>query len=192
MASLPKPRGPLSEALVAALVSDRTDIAYGEQGSPEDGALALWILYELSYRGYDEVDDRLEFDPGLVRLRRRLEDDLEQRLRERWPGRPSYEPEQGFAAARSARTVKGFAVGRTIFGDAARAWLARSAIACTSAVVYEAWVGKLARGLPRPACSSRSLAALSAAAFFAEASLAACTRAACSAVWRAVASAASL
>jgi 5-dehydro-2-deoxygluconokinase len=32
--------------------------------------------------------------------------------------------EQGFAAARSARTVKGFAVGRTIFGDAARAWLA--------------------------------------------------------------------
>ena len=99
MASLPKPRGPLSEALVAALVSDRTDIAYGEQGSPEDGALALWTLYELSYRGYDEVDDRLEFDPGLVRLRRRLEDDLEQRLRERWPGRPSYEPEQGFAAA---------------------------------------------------------------------------------------------
>jgi 5-dehydro-2-deoxygluconokinase len=32
--------------------------------------------------------------------------------------------EQGFAAARRARTVKGFAVGRTIFGDAARAWLA--------------------------------------------------------------------
>ena len=32
--------------------------------------------------------------------------------------------EQGFAAARNARTVKGFAVGRTIFGDAARAWLA--------------------------------------------------------------------
>ncbi len=31
--------------------------------------------------------------------------------------------EQGFAAARHARTVKGFAVGRTIFGDAARAWL---------------------------------------------------------------------
>jgi len=34
------------------------------------------------------------------------------------------ELEQGFAAARSARTVKGFAVGRTIFADAARAWLA--------------------------------------------------------------------
>jgi 5-dehydro-2-deoxygluconokinase len=34
--------------------------------------------------------------------------------------------EQGFAAAKSARTVKGFAVGRTIFGDAARAWLSGS------------------------------------------------------------------
>ncbi len=34
--------------------------------------------------------------------------------------------EQGFAAARSARTVKGFAVGRTIFGDAARVWLSGS------------------------------------------------------------------
>ncbi len=32
--------------------------------------------------------------------------------------------EAGFAAARASRTVKGFAVGRTIFGAAARAWLA--------------------------------------------------------------------
>ncbi|KKB83989.1 5-dehydro-2-deoxygluconokinase [Devosia limi DSM 17137] len=31
--------------------------------------------------------------------------------------------EAGFAAARSSRTVKGFAVGRTIFADAARNWL---------------------------------------------------------------------
>jgi len=31
--------------------------------------------------------------------------------------------EAGFRAARTARTVKGFAVGRTIFADAARAWL---------------------------------------------------------------------
>ncbi|MBI4924099.1 MAG: 5-dehydro-2-deoxygluconokinase [Devosia nanyangense] len=34
------------------------------------------------------------------------------------------ELERGFAAARSARTVKGFAVGRTIFAEAVRAWLA--------------------------------------------------------------------
>jgi 5-dehydro-2-deoxygluconokinase len=36
---------------------------------------------------------------------------------------PQDELVAGFAAAKSARTVKGFAVGRTIFGDAARAWL---------------------------------------------------------------------
>ena len=34
MATLPKPRGPLSESLLAALVSGRTDVPYGEPGSP--------------------------------------------------------------------------------------------------------------------------------------------------------------
>ena len=34
--------------------------------------------------------------------------------------------EKAFAAARSARTVRGFAVGRTIFAEPARAWLAGS------------------------------------------------------------------
>ncbi|WP_075290919.1 bifunctional 5-dehydro-2-deoxygluconokinase/5-dehydro-2-deoxyphosphogluconate aldolase [Pararhizobium arenae] len=33
---------------------------------------------------------------------------------------------EGFAAAKGARTVKGFAVGRTIFADAAKAWLSGS------------------------------------------------------------------
>lgn len=89
MAVLPKPRGPLSEELVAALVAggDVAPLAV-EPGSAEDAALSLWILYELSYRGYDMIEDRLEFDPELVRVRRRLEDDFEQQLRERWPGRP--------------------------------------------------------------------------------------------------------
>jgi len=36
---------------------------------------------------------------------------------------PQDQLEAGFKAAKSARTVKGFAVGRTIFADAARAWL---------------------------------------------------------------------
>ncbi|WP_436071265.1 bifunctional 5-dehydro-2-deoxygluconokinase/5-dehydro-2-deoxyphosphogluconate aldolase [Devosia sp. LjRoot3] len=36
---------------------------------------------------------------------------------------PQSELVAGFAAAKTARSVKGFAVGRTIFGDAARAWL---------------------------------------------------------------------
>ncbi|MDR3474980.1 MAG: 5-dehydro-2-deoxygluconokinase [Devosia sp.] len=36
---------------------------------------------------------------------------------------PADELKAAFGIAKSARTVKGFAVGRTIFGDAARAWL---------------------------------------------------------------------
>jgi len=36
---------------------------------------------------------------------------------------PQAELEAGFKAAKTARTVKGFAVGRTIFADAAKAWL---------------------------------------------------------------------
>jgi 5-dehydro-2-deoxygluconokinase len=38
---------------------------------------------------------------------------------------PAATLEAAFAAARSVPSVKGFAVGRTIFGDAAKAWLAR-------------------------------------------------------------------
>lgn len=37
---------------------------------------------------------------------------------------PIEELEKGFRAARQAKSVKGFAVGRTIFADAAKAWLA--------------------------------------------------------------------
>jgi hypothetical protein len=99
MAALPTPRGPLSDALVAALISDQPDLTDVAPGTPEDAALTLWILHELSYRGYDKVDDRLESDPDLVRLRRGLEDDLERRLRDRWPGRPAYAEEQGFEEA---------------------------------------------------------------------------------------------
>ena len=47
----------------------------------EDAAIALWSLYELSYRGFDDVDDGLEWEPGVLALRRRLERDLEDRLR---------------------------------------------------------------------------------------------------------------
>jgi len=89
--ALPKPRGRLSEGLLAGL-SDLPvaagDLDPASAESAEDAALALWVLHELSYRGFDDVDDGAERDPELHRLRCLLEDDLEQRLRERWPGPP--------------------------------------------------------------------------------------------------------
>jgi hypothetical protein len=91
MTALPKPRGPLSTLVTSALraVPDepvgRIDL---EPESSDDAAVTLWMLHELSYGGLDDVDDRAEWEPELIRLRRRLEDDLEARLRARWPGAP--------------------------------------------------------------------------------------------------------
>nr|WP_211247778.1 iron-containing redox enzyme family protein [Cryptosporangium arvum] len=39
----------------------------------EDLQLALWVLYELHYRGFDGVDPDWEWDPELLALRARLE-----------------------------------------------------------------------------------------------------------------------
>lgn len=84
-APLPAPRGELSEALVEAL-SGRGVARCLEADSHADEALALWMLYELHHRGFEGVDDALEWDPALLLLRARLEHDLEERWREetRW------------------------------------------------------------------------------------------------------------
>ena len=71
---LPEPRGPLSAALVAVLRGSDSGLpllptdAYGD-----DLQLALYILYELHYLGFDGVPDDREWDPGLLALRAALE-----------------------------------------------------------------------------------------------------------------------
>jgi hypothetical protein len=82
-------RGSLSEALLHALrgtAADRADLFAVSEDGHEDAQLSLWMLYELHYGGLEGVDDVLEWDPDLLRLRRRLEADLERRLRGRFPG----------------------------------------------------------------------------------------------------------
>ncbi|MFC7496088.1 MULTISPECIES: iron-containing redox enzyme family protein [unclassified Nocardioides] len=85
---LPQARGPLTEELLGALRS-RTDdflgvLATAPTATGDDAALALWVLHELHYRGFAEVDDRMEWDPQLIRVRTLLERDLEARLRARY------------------------------------------------------------------------------------------------------------
>jgi hypothetical protein len=88
---LPKPRGRLSDAVLGALRDlpgqevPRLDV---HPESADDAALTLWVLHELSYRGFADVDDGAEREPELLRVRRRLEDDLEAAMRDRWPGVP--------------------------------------------------------------------------------------------------------
>jgi hypothetical protein len=74
---LPAPRGPLSAWLNNRLTGRgvRT-IRVGEYGEPfadDDLQLALWVAYELQYRGFDEVDPDRQWDPGVIAFRTRLE-----------------------------------------------------------------------------------------------------------------------
>ncbi|MFF7334498.1 iron-containing redox enzyme family protein [Streptomyces sp. NPDC008150] len=77
--ALPDPRGPLSAALLAALTAPHGTGA-GHAGvrdaDPygEDLHLALYLLYELHYRGFAGVADDREWDPALMPLRQALED----------------------------------------------------------------------------------------------------------------------
>jgi hypothetical protein len=81
---LPQPRGPRSEHLLAHLQRPAHDLGALPDGDDaldgEDTPLALHVLYELHYRGYDDVDERWEWEPALLRERRRLEHELEARL----------------------------------------------------------------------------------------------------------------
>ncbi|MFD6880445.1 MULTISPECIES: iron-containing redox enzyme family protein [unclassified Streptomyces] len=71
-------RGELSRAVVDALRSGGPPVwAPGRvrDADPwgEDLQLALHLLYELHYRGFDGVDDEREWDPDLLRLRQAME-----------------------------------------------------------------------------------------------------------------------
>ncbi|WP_030809231.1 iron-containing redox enzyme family protein [Streptomyces sp. NRRL F-2799] len=83
--ALPQPRGDLSAAVVAALTSGDTalDSTLPATVDPygDDLQLALYVLYELHYRGFAGVPDELEWDPGLLALRRALERSFHAALR---------------------------------------------------------------------------------------------------------------
>ncbi|GAA1968177.1 iron-containing redox enzyme family protein [Nocardioides panacihumi] len=120
---LPKPRGPLSERVLGTLASGRSGgigplAALPAPETGDDAALTLWCLYELSYRGFEDVDDRLEWDPTLIAVRRDLEDDLERRLRASWSGRPSYEGDFAEAFFASVETHEGPSLARYVQREA--------------------------------------------------------------------------
>ncbi|MFF7254492.1 iron-containing redox enzyme family protein [Streptomyces microflavus] len=74
---LPAPRGPLSGAVIDALRTgaDLPAPAVGDADPfGDDLQLALYLLYELHYQGFEGVDDEHEWSPGLLALRRSLEE----------------------------------------------------------------------------------------------------------------------
>jgi hypothetical protein len=82
---MPAPRGPVSAWLRARLtgpdIGPRPPEPEDDPLSGDDFHLALGMLYELHYRGIEGVDDRWEWDTGLLALRRNLEDRFEDGLR---------------------------------------------------------------------------------------------------------------
>jgi len=91
---LPIPRGPLSRAVIDRLAGrPGTDATLTDPGGhldrldhaaalvDDDLHLALWCGYELHHHGFAGVDDRLEWDPDLIRFRRCLEGVFEAALR---------------------------------------------------------------------------------------------------------------
>ncbi|MEV4038608.1 iron-containing redox enzyme family protein [Streptomyces umbrinus] len=85
---LPEPRGPLSAAVTALLRgSDPGRVPSPEGCSPygDDLQLALYVLYELHYQGFQDVPDSLEWDSGLLARRGAIEDRFLGALREDVP-----------------------------------------------------------------------------------------------------------
>lgn len=107
---LPRPRGPLSAALLATLTAGPPDDDAGDRlapvrataalsmaagASPDhdvlgdgDLQLALTILYELHHRGVEGIDDAWEWEPALLAVRQGLERPFEAAVRAR-AGRPT-------------------------------------------------------------------------------------------------------
>jgi hypothetical protein len=88
--SPPRPRGPLSEAVVGALkdgmlIPPRTDPRTADPYG-EDLQLALYTCYELHYQGFAGVDPGWEWEPELLRLRGAMERRFLAALRAGLPG----------------------------------------------------------------------------------------------------------
>lgn len=89
-APLPEVRGPRSEWALATLTGtpgscQQPPAASDDPVTGDDSALALYLLYELHYRGLQGVDDGWEWQPELLAARHVLEKDFLDRLRSAVP-----------------------------------------------------------------------------------------------------------
>lgn len=96
---LPTPRGPLTELLFGALVDNPAELGpaplvAGDPLSDEDLHLALYVCYELHYRGFGGVSEEWEWNPSLIAFRSRLEKAFEAALRERFEFPSAVEPKE--------------------------------------------------------------------------------------------------
>ncbi len=90
---LPEPRGPLSRHLLERLVQPPHDFSSpppeGDAIGGDDFHLALYLCYELHYRGLPGVSEEWEWHPSVIVLRRSLEADFEEALCTQIPTGPA-------------------------------------------------------------------------------------------------------
>lgn len=81
---VPEQRGPVS-GWVSAVMHGRNapvpPLSAGPVSRDADVQLALWMIYELHYRGFDDVPDDVEWVLSLIQLRRDIEMRFESELR---------------------------------------------------------------------------------------------------------------
>lgn len=97
---LPRGRGYLSDAVIAWLRTGEGPLPTLEEvqrAGPygADLQLALYVLYELHYQGFDGVDEDREWDPALLAVRRHLEEAFLRALRD---GVPMLSAQEAMAA----------------------------------------------------------------------------------------------
>jgi hypothetical protein len=101
---LPRPRGPVSAALLDVLAEAPGTLGRLAVPRPDDPLadedlhLALYLCYELHYRGLPGVDERWEWDPGLLGVRAAMEKRFEDGLIETVP-RPAFVPAEAMDEA---------------------------------------------------------------------------------------------
>jgi hypothetical protein len=82
---LPIARGPVSASVLARFAGQpiraTTDVPTEDPLANEDLQLALYLCYELHYRGFHGVDDDLEWDPHLLAIRAGMEQAFERAIR---------------------------------------------------------------------------------------------------------------
>lgn len=127
---LPTPRGPLSSALLARFTEQEPLPAPILEGidalTDGDFQLALWCCYALHYRGFDGVDDALEWDTSTLSFRAALEQAFETALRVEFRG--GAVPADPMVALRVIETWAGPPLSSTISQTGTKEQLAEFAI----------------------------------------------------------------
>jgi len=89
---LPRARGPISAEVFARLLQAPPGVGtvpmppgwpdhFEDPLEDEDLQVTLWALYELHYKGFEDVEDEWEWDAGMLAVRRELERSFEAALR---------------------------------------------------------------------------------------------------------------